>query len=162
MLEALLLSAACDAGATSEQEHRDAETGATLQLVEGLDDEGGIVARTNQNDTAGVAFFRDHVLFANARVVTDYLAPNTPVDAIAGTLRLDGKDTGIPAQLRDSVPFVPLQRLVDRFGAYVRIEESPGRRAHRLGSRCRREGVRAATPVFRDAGAPIRDGDEIG
>jgi hypothetical protein len=127
-LATLLVAAACNPGVPPAEETRTSpEIRAALILVEGLDEEGGTTGRTLLSDTALVAFFRDHVVFAKARVLAEFLAPNTRVDVIAGTLRLDGRDTGIPVELRDSVSFVPVRPLADQFRAYARIEESPGR-----------------------------------
>jgi hypothetical protein len=103
------------------------EIGAAVSFVEGLDEEGGTIGRARLSDTGLVAFFRDHLVFADARVIVEYLAPDTRVDVSSGTLRLDGRDTGIPVDLRDSVSFVPLRPIADQFRAYARIEESPGR-----------------------------------
>lgn len=127
-LVTLLVAAACDRVPPPADETRTGtETRAALMLVEGLDEEGGTIGSGLISDTALVAFFRDHVVFADARVLAGYLAPNTRVDVMAGTLRLDGSDTGIPVELRDSVSFVRLRPLADRFRAYAHIEESPGR-----------------------------------
>jgi hypothetical protein len=128
-LTTLLFAAACNSGAPAKDAGQETEKVATLLLVQGLEEEGGIVGRTMPNDTAVVAFFRDHVVFADARLVTEYLAPKTRVEAVAGTLRLDGRDTGIPVEMRGSLSFVPLKRLAEHFRAYTRIEESPGRMA---------------------------------
>jgi hypothetical protein len=127
-LAPLLVAAACDPGAPPAREARtDTEIGAAVNFVEGLDEEGGTIGRARLSDTALVAFFRDHLVFADARVFVEYLAPNTRVDVSSGTLRLDGRDTGIPVELRDSVSFVPLRPLADQFRGYARIEERPGR-----------------------------------
>lgn len=127
-LATLVVAGACEAGDPPAREtSAGAETGAALILVEGLDEEGGTIGRALLPDSALVAFFRDHVVFADARPVAAYLGPGTRVDVAAGTLRLDGADTGIPVELRDSAAFVPLRAMAARFGAYAHIEETPGR-----------------------------------
>lgn len=124
----LLVAVACNLGPPAAHEtSRGKEIGAAVNFVGGLDEEGGTIGRARLSDTALVAFFRDHLVFADARVIMEYLAPNTRIDVSSGTLRLDGRDSGIPVELRDSVSFVPLRSLADRFRAYARIEESPGR-----------------------------------
>jgi hypothetical protein len=125
---ALLGAAACTRGASPARERSaNADVPAALIVVEGLDEEGGMIGRGRLSDTALVAFFRDHVIFADARVILEYLAPNSRMDVVEGKLRLDGGETGIPVELRDSVSFVPVRPVADRFGALARIEESPGR-----------------------------------
>lgn len=122
------LVAACDSGARPDRDTpAGTETAATLVLVDGLDEEGGIVGRTFPPDTSSAAFFRDHVALADARALVAYLAPEMSVDAAAGTLSLDGTDTGIQIESRDGAAFVPVRPLAERFGAYARIDESPGR-----------------------------------
>ncbi|MFL5594112.1 MAG: hypothetical protein ACJ785_05810 [Gemmatimonadaceae bacterium] len=103
------------------------EVGAALQLVEGLDEEGGIIGRTLLSDTAVVAFFRDHLVFVDADVVLHYLAPKVRVGVGGGALTLDGTTTGIPVESRDSLRFVPLRLIAERYRAYTRIDETPGR-----------------------------------
>lgn len=124
---ALLVAAACARGASPAREARaDADVPAAIILIEGLDEEGTI-GRGFLSDTGLVAFFRDHAIYANSRVVAEYLVPNSRVDVVEGKLWLNGSDTGIPVAVRDSASFVPVQPIADRFGAYARIEESPGR-----------------------------------
>jgi hypothetical protein len=126
-LATALVAAACAPWAPARETGAGKEIGAALIFVEGLDEEGGTIGRGLVSDSALVAFFRDHLVLAQARLLAEYLAPNTRVDIIDGTLRLGGKDTGIPVERRDSVSFVPVQPLADQFRAYARIEESPGR-----------------------------------
>jgi hypothetical protein len=127
-LATMLVAAACGPGVPRSHETLTAtEIGAALNFVEGLDEEGGTIGRGRLSDTALVAFFRDHVVFAQARLLAQYLTPDTPIDVMAGTLRLGGRDTGIPVELRDSVSFVPLRPLAEQLRAYARIEQSPGR-----------------------------------
>jgi hypothetical protein len=126
----LLVAAACKRGAPPSRETvTHADVPAALILVEGLDEEGGMIGRTRLPDTALVAFFRDHVMFADARFVVEYLAPSVRMDVADGELRFDGSGTGIHVEFRDGVSFAPLRRVADRFRAYARIEESPGRMA---------------------------------
>jgi hypothetical protein len=124
----VLIAGACGPGIPpTHQKRSDIETSAALIFVEGLDEEGGTVGRGFLSDTALFAFFRDHVLFARARPLTEYLSPNARIEVIAGTLRLDGRDTAIPVEVRDTVSFVPVQRLADQLRAYAQVQESPGR-----------------------------------
>jgi hypothetical protein len=126
-LATLLFVAGCNSGVPAHETRKSTETRASLVLVEGLDEEGGTIGRGLLTDTRVVAFFRDDTVFADARLLTEYLSPESRVDVIASNLGLDGQDTGIPVDLRDSVPFVPLQPLANRFRAYAQIEEIPGR-----------------------------------
>jgi hypothetical protein len=127
-LATMLVAAGCGPAVPGGQETRTTtEIAAALLFVEGLDEEGGTIGRGFLSDTTLVAFFRDHIVFGQAHLLAEYLAPNGRVEVMAGTLRLDSRDTGIPVELRDSVSFVPLQPLADQFRAYARIEESPGR-----------------------------------
>ncbi|MFL5596475.1 MAG: hypothetical protein ACJ77S_03350 [Gemmatimonadaceae bacterium] len=154
-LAALLTIAACDQSVSSQRGARKGvHIGASLLLVEGLDEEGGMAGRTLLPDTGVVAFFRDHVVFANADIVLKYLAPDTHVGVSAGKLTLDSLNTGIPVEMRDSVRFAPLQPLANRFRAYARVEESPGRMATlwRHDVLCRyAHGADRRAPVFLEA-----------
>lgn len=123
---AVVAAAACDPRAPAGEAPADTETPAALILVERLEEEG-VVTRAVLSDTALVAFFRDSLAFADAAPLADYLAPGARVDIAAGTLSLDGVDTGIPVELRDGRAFVPVRPLAARFRAFTRIEPSPGR-----------------------------------
>jgi hypothetical protein len=126
-LATVLVTVGCNPAVPPPYETRTAtDIGAALIFIEALDEEGGTVGRTRLSDTALVAFFRDHLVFADARLLAGYLAPNARID-VAETLKLDGRDTGIPVEVRDSVSFVPVRPLAEQFRAYARIEESPGR-----------------------------------
>jgi hypothetical protein len=127
-LATVSLSPGCGAHAPPSDEMRKGEEiTAALLFVEGQDEEGGMIGRGLLSDTAVVAFFRDHVAFAKASAMLEYLTPNGRIDGAGGRLRLDGSETGIPVEFRDTVAFVPVQPLADRFRAYAQIEESPGR-----------------------------------
>ena len=124
----LLANAACDRRDSSVRQQRaDAEIPAALILVEGLDEEGGMIGPVRLSDTSLVAFFRDHAAFADARLAADYLAPGTRVDVVGSKLMLDGVNTDILVEIRNAVSFVPLRPLAERYRAYLRTEEMPGR-----------------------------------
>ena len=131
MIQRLLLVAitlGCGGRDSSSRETQPGiEVPAALLLVKGLDEEGGMAAETLLPDTIARAFFRDHVAFVDARAAVDYLAPETRVNAVGTKLTLDGDDTGIPVESRHNVSFVPIQAIANRFNAYARPEESPGR-----------------------------------
>ena len=124
---ALLAAAGCDTGdAPDGATAGGGETPAALILVEGLDDEG-IVTRALLSDTGLAAFFRDAHAFADAAPLVDYLDPGARVDAAAGTLTLDGVDSGIALEVRNGRAYVPVRPLADRYRAFARIEPTPGR-----------------------------------
>lgn len=123
---ALLFGAACERTPPPASDAANDTTAAVVMVVEGLDEEGGIIGRTLSSDTTRVAFLRDGRAFVDARALAEYLAPGARVDVVSGSLRLDGSDTGLRVELRDSAAYVPLQSLAGEFRAYARIEESAG------------------------------------
>ena len=96
-------------------------------LVKGLDEEGGLIGSVRLSDTTLVAFFRDHAPFADARLIAEYLAPGTSISVVGSRLTLDTVSTDIPVETRNGMSFVALRPLADRYRAYVRSEENPGR-----------------------------------
>ena len=121
------MAAACDRRDSVARESADSQRPAALALVQGLDDEGGLIAPTRLSDSVLVAFFRHDSAFADARLIADYLRPGVRVGVIAGRLTLDGVDTQLPVETHNGVTFAPVQAFADRFRAYARIRETPDR-----------------------------------
>jgi hypothetical protein len=121
-----LLAVGCDRDDSPHTGGR-LDIAASIILVDGLDEEGGTVARVLPADSAPAAFFRDGVLFVDPRIVVEYLSAGASVGVVEGKLRLDGSDTGLAVELRDGGSYAALGPLADRFQAYARAEESPGR-----------------------------------
>ena len=149
-----LVATAVACNEPSREKPANVEVPAALIVVERLDEEGGIIGRTFVPDSTRAAYFRSDTLFADAAIVANYLVPRSRVDVLSGKLSLDGKDTGIPVEIRDSVAFVALLGLADRFGAFVRTEKTPGRMATlwRNDVLCRyAHGADRRAPVFLEA-----------